>query len=220
MWEKLVVNREINSQVPLVAEPHRGDWGGYFWVTMRTLSACMHECLRQTEPTHLSNFCWISPHKWYLLEKWSGPVWVPLPLAADHAAEKTNHRIAGRLYRKYGADFRMLDTRRNCAILNLKSFDCNTRSKTKKFAWAPPELILGIYGDEGSDQKCVQNLQDPPQSEGAVWTIERSPRAWCLVRHAALRFIGERRNNVGTGRREQERNKRQSRSQHARTAPW
>ena len=71
---KLVVNREINSQVPLVAEPHRGDWGGYFWVTTRTLSACMHECLRQTEPTHLSNFCWISPHKWYLLEKWSGPV--------------------------------------------------------------------------------------------------------------------------------------------------
>ena len=62
MWEKLVVNREINSQVPLVAEPHRGDWGGYFWVTMRTLSACMHECLRQTEPTHLSNFCWIWPH--------------------------------------------------------------------------------------------------------------------------------------------------------------
>ena len=71
---KLVVNRKINSQVPLVAEPHRGDWGGYFWVTMRTLSACTHECLRQTEPTHLSNFCWISPHKWYLLEKWSGPV--------------------------------------------------------------------------------------------------------------------------------------------------
>ena len=38
--------------------------------------------------------------------------------------------------------------------------------------------------------------------------------------HAALRFIGERRTNVGTARREQERNKRRSRFQHARTAPW
>ena len=38
--------------------------------------------------------------------------------------------------------------------------------------------------------------------------------------HIALWFIGERRTNGGTTRREQERKKRQSRSQHARTASW
>ena len=104
-------------------------------------------------------------------------MWVPLPLAADHAAEKTNRRIAGRFYRKYGADFRMLDTRRNYAILNLESYDCNARSKTNTFALDPLELILEICGVEDNAQKCVHNLQDLPQSEGAVGTIGRSPSA-------------------------------------------
>ena len=108
-------------------------------------------------------------------------MWVPLPLAADHAAEKTNHRIAGRIYRKYGADLRMLDTRRNYAILSLEPFDCNARSKTNTFALDPLELILEICVVEDNDQKCVQNLRDPPQSEGAVGTIGRSPRAWCKI---------------------------------------
>ena len=70
----LVVKWGSSAQAPLVAEPHREDWGGYFLAAMRTLSACLHECPRQTEPTHLSIFCWISPHKWYLLVKWFGPV--------------------------------------------------------------------------------------------------------------------------------------------------
>ena len=104
-------------------------------------------------------------------------MWVPLPLAADHAAEKTNRRIAGRFYRKYGADFRMLDTRRHYAILNLESYDCNARSKTNTFALDPLELILEICGVEDNAQKCVHNLQDLPQSEGAVGTIGRSPSA-------------------------------------------
>ena len=109
---KLVVNREINSQVPLVAEPHRGDWGGYFWVTMRTLSACMHECLRQTEPTHLSNFCWISPHKWYLLEKWPGPVEVLL----SHTGEK-----------------HIIESRKGFTENMARIFACWTREETMPF---------------------------------------------------------------------------------------
>ena len=69
----------------------------------------------------------------------------------------------------------MLDTSRNYAILNLESYDCNARSKTNTFALDPLELILGICGVEDNAQKCVHNLQDLPQSEGAVGTIERSP---------------------------------------------
>ena len=75
----------------------------------------------------------------------------------------------------------MLDTSRNYAILNLESYDCNARSKTNTFALDPLELILGICGVEDNAQKCVHNLQDLPQSEGAVGTIERSPRAWCKI---------------------------------------
>ncbi len=75
----------------------------------------------------------------------------------------------------------MLDTRRNYAILNLEPFGCNARSKTNTFALDPLELILEICVVEDNDQKCVQNLQDPPQSEGAAGTIERLPRALCKI---------------------------------------
>ena len=57
--------------------------------------------------------------------------------------------------------------------INLESYDCNARSKTNTFALDPLELILEICGVEDNDQKCVHNLRDLPQSEGAVGTIER-----------------------------------------------
>ena len=58
---------------------------------------------------------------------------------------------------------------------------------------------------------------------GLARAANESNRQNCMLicsGHTALWFIGERRTNGGTARREQERKKRQSRSQHARTGPW
>ena len=48
----------------------------------------------------------------------------------------------------------MLDTRRNYAILNLESYDCNARSKTNTFGLDPLELILEICVVEEAQLKA------------------------------------------------------------------